>query len=159
MRYALTALLFITLFFSFGCARFQTKKTTDLVQGSKFINKTDSTENYTESVYFEVYSYALNISGEDALTKIAQLQAVLEREIYLSGHADKTGNKQLNVVLSRQRAESAKEYLLRLGIKEEFIHMQYFGDSVPAVDEDTLEAYAKNRRVEIELKTNKRDTK
>jgi outer membrane protein OmpA-like peptidoglycan-associated protein len=158
MKCKLVLLSGCLLVFCFGCARFQSKKTPDLLEESKFLRKISESGNYTGSAYFEVYSSALNISGEDTLADIAQLQAVLNAQIHLSGHSDKTGEKTFNIVLSSLRAESAKKYLLGLGVEEEHIHMQYFGDSMPAVDEETLEAYAKNRRVDIELKIKERDT-
>ncbi|MDR2426103.1 MAG: hypothetical protein LBD46_02825 [Endomicrobium sp.] len=37
-------------------------------------------------------------------------------------------------------------------VKEDVINISYFGDSVPADNGETLESYAKNRRVEIIIK-------
>jgi outer membrane protein OmpA-like peptidoglycan-associated protein len=107
--------------------------------------------NTVDVIYFDIYSYFIDIEDEDSLMRAARLHAISNMNVYLSGHADKTGEKKLNEELSRERVKAAKEYLLKLGMKEEHIYTEYFGDEKPALQEESLEAYAKNRRVEIIL--------
>jgi flagellar motor protein MotB len=53
----------------------------------------------------------------------------------------------------RSGGHSMTEYLFYfIIVKEDVINISYFGDSVPADNGETLESYAKNRRVEIIIK-------
>ena len=69
--------------------------------------------------------------------------------IELGGHTDSSGTEESNIVLSRQRAESAKALLITLGIAPERISVVAFGESVPIGDNATLAGQAQNRRVEV----------
>jgi outer membrane protein OmpA-like peptidoglycan-associated protein len=108
-------------------------------------------QGYDVTVYFDVSSAELDVVSRDKLMRAAKLQAISEAKVYLTGYADKTGNSEKNLVLSRLRAESVKDFMLSLGIVEENIHMDFKGDSNPVEDGDTQETYAKNRRVEVVL--------
>jgi len=114
---------------------------------------------YFEVVYFAVDSFELNIEAEDILMRTARMQAVSKTYVYLSGHADKTGKKPSNFELSGKRVNAAKDYLIGLGVQEDNIHTEYFGDEQPAAEGDNPEAYAKNRRVEIVLANKKPEQK
>jgi outer membrane protein OmpA-like peptidoglycan-associated protein len=69
--------------------------------------------------------------------------------IELGGHTDSTGTDASNIILSRQRAESAKALLVSLGIAPERIAVIAYGESVPIGDNATLAGQAQNRRVEV----------
>jgi outer membrane protein OmpA-like peptidoglycan-associated protein len=106
---------------------------------------------YFTVIYFETNMHDLDIEDEDFLVRVAQIQAISERSIYLSGHADKTGEEKFNMELSNKRAQEVKNYLMGLGIEQEDINLEYFGYDRPAQDGENAEAYARNRRVEIIL--------
>ena len=107
---------------------------------------------YFVIVYFDTMSSDLKVDSADTLMRVATLKSVSKTDVYLSGHADKTGEKKLNMELSRSRAEAVKNYLTGLGVSEADIFAEYYGDDRPAESGNTPEAYAKNRRVEITLK-------
>jgi len=101
-------------------------------------------------VYFTFDSS--NIPGQER----AKLQQVSDwmkanpgHSLFLAGHADKRGTPEYNRALGERRALSVREYLVGLGIPAEVLYTNSYGSDRPAVDEDTEEAYAKNRRVEI----------
>jgi outer membrane protein OmpA-like peptidoglycan-associated protein len=120
-------------------------------QGKLSLKQTVKEKGYKATVYFDVSSAELSLISKDALMRAAKLQAISETRAYLTGYADKTGIPEKNLILSKERVESVKEFLLSLGVKERNIHIDYKGDKEPADNEDTPEAYSKNRRVEILL--------
>jgi len=85
-----------------------------------------------------------------------KLQAVSEwfksnpgHSLFLAGHADKRGTPEYNRALGERRALAVREYLVGLGLPAGSLYTNSYGSDRPAVDGDTEEAYAKNRRVEI----------
>ena len=123
-------------------------------QSKLSLRQTVKEKGHKAIVYFDISSSELSLISKDALMRAAKLQAISETQAYLTGYADKTGLSENNLILSKERAESAKNFLVSLGVKENNIHIDYKGDENPADDEENPEAYAKNRRVEILLTAN-----
>jgi outer membrane protein OmpA-like peptidoglycan-associated protein len=80
------------------------------------------------------------------------------KKIKVTGHADKSGKADRNMVLSRQRANSVKAYLVAKGIKAKMIQAVGAGDTKPVKEcdmkmptKDLAECLAPNRRVEVEI--------
>ncbi|WP_413501795.1 OmpA family protein [Serratia proteamaculans] len=72
--------------------------------------------------------------------------------IVVSGHTDNTGNPTLNQRLSRERAESVRDWMRDTGdVPESCFAVQGYGESRPVATNDTPEGRALNRRVEISL--------
>lgn len=67
----------------------------------------------------------------------------------LGGHTDERGTREYNVALGQRRAEAVKRALVLSGAPANQITTLSFGEERPAVIGHTLEAYAKNRRVEL----------
>ncbi len=65
------------------------------------------------------------------------------------GHADSTGPTTYNQSLSEKRAEAVVNYLVERGIEKERFTTKGFGETQPAVSNDTREGRQKNRRVEL----------
>jgi outer membrane protein OmpA-like peptidoglycan-associated protein len=65
------------------------------------------------------------------------------------GHADSTGPETYNQKLSERRAEAVVNYMAERGIEKERLTTKGFGESQPAVPNDTREGRQKNRRVEL----------
>ncbi|GAB2464343.1 hypothetical protein GCM10011375_16500 [Hymenobacter qilianensis] len=76
----------------------------------------------------------------------AELKARPTLKLRVSGHTDKIGEPQKNQVLSVQRAEAVKSYLVKAGIAAARITTAGFGDSRPLYKSPD----ARNRRVEVE---------
>ena len=71
-------------------------------------------------------------------------------QIDITGHTDLVGTTEKNLTLSRQRAESVQQYLLRKGINKDRIHIIAKGKSKPIWQtEDEPWQAAENRRIEI----------
>lgn len=75
-----------------------------------------------------------------------------EQQIVIEGHTDSQGGEQMNMELSRNRAESVRDYLVSQGIDAGRITAVGRGETQPLTTNDTPEGRANNRRVEIVLK-------
>ncbi|MFH1528477.1 MAG: OmpA family protein [Bacteroidota bacterium] len=74
-----------------------------------------------------------------------------DTKISLRGHADSTGNENFNIVLSKNRAESVKAYLIKKGIDSNRLVVESFGSAKPIAPNGTVDGRKKNRRVEFNL--------
>jgi hypothetical protein len=84
----------------------------------------------------------------DKLARYIQARPQLEFEI--RGHASNEGNYERNLALSRERAEAAKVYLVRVyGVPANRIRTSGVGDAEPLVPNTDEINRAKNRRVEF----------
>lgn len=70
-------------------------------------------------------------------------------EISIEGHTDSNGDDAYNISLSKDRATAVKQYLIDLGIQEERLFSQGFGETRPVESNTTEEGRSKNRRVEV----------
>ena len=86
-----------------------------------------------------------------------QIQAIVkyliknpEAKLTIIGHTDNTGTTQQNLILSRRRAESVKDYLVgNFNIDQQRLSTQGVGSTQPVDDNDTDESRNNNRRVTI----------
>jgi len=113
-------------------------------------NNVDNSTLASDTIYFDFDKSTIN--GEER----GKLDAVSEwfknnpgHALFLAGHADKRGTPEYNRALGERRALSVREYLAGLGLPAAQLYTNSYGSDRPAVDGDTEEAYAKNRRVEI----------
>jgi outer membrane protein OmpA-like peptidoglycan-associated protein len=88
-----------------------------------------------------------------AQQKLGEVAKALNDQGYQSllveGHTDSQGSADKNMVLSQQRAESVRMYLISQNIPADKIRAQGIGSSRPVADNGTAEGRANNRRVEI----------
>lgn len=106
-----------------------------------------------ENIQFKPESAELVDSEKEKLDQIAKIiEAYPNNDILISGHtAVATGGVDPQI-LSEQRAQSVADYLIQLGVKDQYhIFTQGFGDKKPIVPNNTQANRAKNRRVEITI--------
>jgi len=72
-------------------------------------------------------------------------------EIELAGHTDNVGDPQKNLVLSEQRVERVKEYLVGKGVAAERISGKGYGGTKPIADNSNEATRKLNRRVEFKI--------
>lgn len=70
-------------------------------------------------------------------------------KVEVAGHTDAVGPEGYNQQLSEQRAQTVKDYLVRLGVDAGRISVVGYGESLPRTSNDTVEGRRLNRRVEI----------
>ena len=110
---------------------------------------------------FALSSKKIKPSGQQALDEmVEQLRGMQYDSVLIVGHTDPTGPKAMNDKLSKQRAESVKEYLVSKGVDPSRIKTDGKGgaeplaktqncDSLPRTEK--IACYAPDRRVEIEV--------
>jgi OmpA-OmpF porin, OOP family len=82
---------------------------------------------------------------------VAMMKDSPKVEIQLEGHTDNVGNAEANMKLSQSRVEAVKKYITSKGISKSRVQTKAFGGSKPISKENTEEARAKNRRVEMRV--------
>tara|TARA_B100000029_G_scaffold415741_1_gene419668 strand:+ start:548 stop:1966 length:1419 start_codon:yes stop_codon:yes gene_type:complete len=70
-------------------------------------------------------------------------------KVIIEGHTDNSGDYKLNVKLSKERANTIKNYLLEKGIGRNKIKTKGYGPSKPRYSNSSETGRKKNRRVEI----------
>lgn len=70
-------------------------------------------------------------------------------KLQIAGHTDNVGDAQKNLILSKQRAEAVKTYLVSKGVEAKRLNTLFFGETQPIASNDTAEGRQKNRRVEM----------
>jgi outer membrane protein OmpA-like peptidoglycan-associated protein len=100
-------------------------------------------------VFFEFNSSALSKDAQEELDVLGRyLGDVKSSRIVLEGHTDMVGGEQYNMALSKQRAESAKTYLVKtFGVTPQSIETHGYGFERLADVDDPYNA--KNRRVRV----------
>ena len=71
----------------------------------------------------------------------------------IEGHTDDIGDDDYNRSLSERRAAAVKAYLVKRGVDGGRIESRGFGETRPAVPNDSDDARRKNRRVEMVVTT------
>ncbi len=105
------------------------------------------------NITFEKNSTALTADAQSTLDQV--VSALSENptvNIHVNGHTDSSGNPELNLKLSKQRAQSVFDYLVNAGIDGIRIQANGFGDQFPIAPNDTKAGRIKNRRIEIKVK-------
>ncbi|MEM5479028.1 OmpA family protein [Pseudoalteromonas fuliginea] len=91
----------------------------------------------------------------DTLNAIANVMNKYEKT-YLSveGHTDSTGKDSYNMNLSRERAQSVKDYLVNQQIMAARVSTKGYGETRPIATNESANGRAQNRRVEIQIVPN-----
>lgn len=104
------------------------------------------------NILFESGEAKLIASSNEELNRLVLLLGSNpKKNILLNGHTDNVGNPEDNVILSQQRAEAVKKYLINSGISETRIFCKAYGENQPIASNDTSEGRALNRRIEFQL--------
>jgi OOP family OmpA-OmpF porin len=76
-----------------------------------------------------------------------------ETYLVLAGYTDSTYTREFNLELSRKRAESVQDYLMKnWNVGEDRFVLEWFGKENPVADNATAEGRAMNRRVDVIVK-------
>ena len=103
-------------------------------------------------IYFDFDKYSLKPEAQRALkTKAAFMQANPKIKARIEGHCDERGTNEYNLALGDRRANSAKEFLLNLGIAESRLTTISYGEEKPVAMGHNEAAWAKNRRAQFAI--------
>jgi outer membrane protein OmpA-like peptidoglycan-associated protein len=104
-----------------------------------------------EDAVFGYSSFELQPNAETRLHKLGELLRLSEKkEIFISGHADRSGLSDKNETLSQRRAETIADWLVHAGyLDQRNVQVRGEGDRVPYIATDQAEPL--NRRVEVRV--------
>lgn len=102
------------------------------------------------NVQFDVSKATLKpTSYKDLQELLDYLKSNKSEKVEIGGHTDSSGIEEKNVLLSQQRADVIKAYLIKNGVAEANVYARGYGSSMPIADNQTPEGKAKNRRIEV----------
>lgn len=105
-----------------------------------------------DDIHFEFDSSNLLPEAQEILRwKAAWLQKNQNAQVTIEGHCDERGTSEYNLALGDRRANSAKSYLMDLGIYGSRLNTISYGEERPADYGSNEEAWAKNRRAHFTL--------
>jgi OmpA-OmpF porin, OOP family len=108
-----------------------------------------------EDLNFDAGKVKISASSFEELDEVAlMLKNNPKMVIQLEGHTDTRGNANANLTLSEERVVAVKSYLVSKGSSKRRIKTKAFGGTQPVSLEDTEEAHALNRRVEMRILEN-----
>ncbi|MEQ1439531.1 OmpA family protein [Fontimonas sp. SYSU GA230001] len=94
----------------------------------------------------------LTSASRAALEAVAEsLKAQPGTRIEIGGHTDNVGNDAYNNVLSQQRAEAVRQFLISRGVDGSRLVAMGYGEFRPIASNDTADGRAQNRRVEFRV--------
>lgn len=114
------------------------------------IDRVDAIAAIRERVHFEFDRSAITDEAAQVLQRKAEaLRQYPDVEVTVEGHADERGSLEYNQALGMRRAESAKQYLVSLGLEADRMRTVSYGEERPLVDESNEQAWSMNRRAEF----------
>jgi len=116
----------------------------------------DDVERLVRFEYVKFQTGSANLTKETTYELDFLVDAMKKRPnmtIQLQGHTDSTGNADANMVLSDNRANSVRNYLISNGINASRLQAVGFGQTVEIADNATAEGRKENRRTEFKILT------
>ena len=107
-------------------------------------------ENVIGNVLFQNGESKLLENSFEEIEKLVDLLKMNKQlNVELQGYTDNVGDDKRNLILSQNRVDVVKAYLIKLGIEINRINAKGFGEENPIVPNDTEEHRSKNRRVNL----------
>ena len=98
-------------------------------------------------VYFDFDKSNIKAEQRDRLEKnAAMLKQNQSYRIRIEGNCDERGTSEYNMALGERRAQSAKKYLVNLGIHKDRMHTISYGEEKPLLHGHDEYSWAQNRR-------------
>lgn len=101
------------------------------------------------NIFFNSGEFTLDDKSKVELDRMVDfLKNNKQISIEISGHTDDVGTDQVNLVLSKKRAQSVMDYLQKSGIDAARLGSKGYGEMKPMVKNDSEDNRRKNRRIE-----------
>ena len=105
------------------------------------------------------FAYNSSNIAQNSYPQLNQISTILQecspKRIIIDGYTDNSGKAKYNQLLSQQRAEKVKAYLISKGIDKDSIKAFGHGAKNPLASNATKEGREKNRRIEFTIKGTK----
>lgn len=106
-----------------------------------------------QDIHFAYDSSELSSMAKIILGEKAQwLNNNYSETVIIEGHCDERGTIEYNLALGERRAQSAKAYLVNLGISASRLKTLSYGEEKPIASGENESSYKKNRRAHFVLK-------
>lgn len=110
---------------------------------------------FDSGILFDVGKAELKPVSKENIAKLAKtLTKYPDTNILIEGHTDATGSEDLNMKLSKERAESVANYLAVQNVSSSRFSIMGYGESQPVASNDTDAGRSANRRVELAIMAN-----
>ncbi|MEX2633908.1 MAG: OmpA family protein [Balneolales bacterium] len=103
------------------------------------------------NIYFNTGSADLRPESEQELERLFEIMEQSRLVVEIGGHTDNVGSDDINLDLSRSRAQSVVEFIIEKGIDRDRISAKGYGEMEPIASNDTEEGRQENRRVEVKI--------
>ncbi|MBU1054304.1 MAG: peptidoglycan-associated lipoprotein Pal [Proteobacteria bacterium] len=111
------------------------------------MSTTEAMKFVNEDVLFDFDSSVLNGNAKNILKKKAvYLEKYPGVSVTIEGHCDERGTNEYNLALGERRAQSAKTFLINLGIASSRLKINSYGEEKPLDPRHNEDAWVKNRR-------------
>lgn len=105
-----------------------------------------------DRVEFDTSASTLKASSQEQLRNIAEIMKAYPRvTVKFGGYTDNTGDPQQNLRLSQERASSAMNQVVALGVDPSRLTAEGYGEQHPVADNASAEGRQRNRRVDINV--------
>ncbi len=116
------------------------------------LNRSAQEKGWIRDAFFEYDAVTLSADAQDALTATATwLKAHPEFALMLEGHCDERGTEQYNLALGDRRANTAREFLITLGVSDDRLRTVSYGEERPFGTGGSESDHARNRRAHLVL--------
>ncbi len=104
-------------------------------------------------ILFDYDSFVIKPEYQSAIDTHARfLVANKARRLAIEGHTDESGGREYNLALGQKRAEAVRRALVLLGVADAQVEAVSFGEEKPVDAASNEQAFAKNRRAELNYK-------
>ncbi|RNL52366.1 OmpA family protein [Pedobacter jejuensis] len=127
--------------------------TTKVIKETTVITEADRkvVKDAISNLEFDLGKSTLRAKSYATLNRVANLLVEKNFSLKLAGHTDNTGGRELNLSLSKDRAEAVKAYLVSQGANASRIEATGYGPDQPIATNKTAAGRQENRRVEFTL--------
>ena len=128
------------------------KEKSELPEPLEEVEKDEPKTFVIRNVFFDNDKWDLLPESFDALDSLYEVIDNNDfKKIEISGHTSNTGSRERNLLLSKNRAEAVKKYLVKKGLPATMFICKGYGPDQPIADNETEEGRAENRRVEFTI--------
>jgi len=124
------------------------------INGCPILSRKDSIvlNSAIRNLYFDSDSEKIKPSSHQSLNEMSKLLLANKNMILIiHGHTDSDASNKYNLNLSARRAKSVRDFILKRGVTNKKVIMDWFGEENPLFPNTTELNKSKNRRVEFSI--------